>query len=174
MTMTMSRFGIGQIKDMQVPEGWSRTEQNNVDLSSMIIFTPSDDLEVQLGFYYRGTPISVRDGQAFRALLQTDKGSLAQDDLAGIRNVLADIADDSRFHIFSAGTSTFNGRRVLVVQGRWQANQYESFEMFIDAGKDGTVVQQIYFVAPPDKFDALLPSIKECLDSICWVDPAAD
>jgi hypothetical protein len=118
---------------------------------------------------WRPHSVSRSDGEAFQALLQADKGSLTAPDLASIKNVLADVADDLQFQIFSATTSNFNGRIALVVQGRWQANQYESFEIFIDAANKGTVVQQVYFVAPPDKFEALLPSIKECLASICWV-----
>jgi hypothetical protein len=173
MTMTRERFGSGQIKNICVPDGWSCAQQNNADLSSLVIFTPPDDLSVQLGFYYRGLPISARAGIAFQQLLQTEKEKLSADDLDQIKIVLADVSDQCLFQIFSATTTKLSDRPVLIVQGRWQANQYESYEIFIDAAAQGTVVQQIYFVAPKDKFEALLPAIKQCLASISWDDLTA-
>lgn len=164
------RFSIGQISDMQVPDDWVKVEQGNPgDLSSLILFTPRDDQSAQLGFYYRGTPISPRSGEKFRNLLRENSGVLSGDQVDELKEVLGDLAAMDKFVLSSASTVVLNGRTVLLTAGSWLSTGYDSYELLIDAGQGGAVVQQVYFVAPSAQFEALLPTITSCIATIDWV-----
>jgi hypothetical protein len=163
------RFSIGQINDMQVPDDWVKVEQDDPDLSSLILFTPPDDQSAQLGFYYRGIPISPRSGEKFRNLLQENPGILSGEQIDELDEVLGDLAAVDKFVLSSVSTLPINGHTVLLTEGRWLSTEYDSYELLIDAGQGGAVVQQVYFVAPPAQFEALIGMIKNCISTIDWV-----
>lgn len=163
------RLSIGQISDMQLPDGWVKVEQDDSDLSSLILFTPPDDQRAQLGFYYRGIPISPRSGEKFRSLLRQNPGIVSGDQLDELYEVLGDLAAMDEFVLSSVSTFVLNGRTVLLAEGRWVSTEYDSYELLIDAGQGGAVVQQVYFIAPPARFEVLLPTITRCIATIDWV-----
>ncbi|MFZ0714242.1 hypothetical protein [Mycobacterium sp.] len=154
---------------MQLPDDWVKVEQDDPDLSSLILFTPPDDQRAQLGFYYRGIPISPRSGEKFRNLLQQNSGVLSGEQVDELHEVLGDLAAVDEFVLSSVSTFVLNGRTVLLVEGSWVSTKYDSYELLIDAGQGGAVVQQVYFVAPSARFDALLPTITSCIATIDWV-----
>jgi hypothetical protein len=160
---------IGQVKEIHLPQGWSKVEQPTADVSSLVVFTPAHELTSQLGFYYRGKPISQDDGAAFEKLLSEHKRALLPNELEKLRYVLADLADLEQFRIRSAEITNLSGRNVLVVEGRWLVSDSDTYEIFINAGDAGTIVQQIYFIAPKDKFYRQIKLIKEALKSIQWL-----
>ena len=167
-TESWTEFSIGQIKRIRIPTDWLKVEQNNPDLSSLVVFHPPSNPMVQLGFYYRGRPLSQSIGEAFQSLLSADARDLTPSQLTPIAAVLDDVFSIEQFHLAGASVQNISGRNVLAVKGRWLSTENESYEIFIDAGRTGTVVQQVYFVAPASEFVQYIDAVMESINALEW------
>lgn len=163
-------LSFGQVKQISLPAGWLKVPLTTDGLSSLEVYSPADSEKSQLAFYYRGTPLSQDVGEAFQAVLDENKGMLLARDLDNIRYILNERADPEKFQISSVETTSLNGRVLLVVQGRWLSKDTYSYELFIDAGQSGAIVQQIFFLAPKEQYHLHISEVKESLKSIQWVD----
>ncbi len=161
------KFSIGQIKEISLPQNWIKVNEQNCE-EDLVVFTNSDDVATQIGFYYRGKPISHSEGRVLEQCLQKEQ-ILSLDNLDSLKSVLADFSYAEKFLLQSIVTSNLNGRIVLIVQGAWMKSQSLNYEILINASGDGTVVQQVFFKAPADVFTRQLPAIKQIFDTIVWI-----
>lgn len=159
---------FGQIESIDLPAKWSRTNVTAEGIASLAVFTPSDEPNAQLAFYYRGMPISQQFGEAFKNVLEKNPGVLLPRDMDSISYILNDRKDSDKYQMTSVETINLNGRIVLLVQGSWSGTDATSYEVFINAGRSGCLVQQIAFVAPKESFHRHVQKVKESLKTIEW------
>jgi hypothetical protein len=82
--------------------------------------------------------------------------------------MLRERANPEVFHILSARTQDLNGKRVLLLEGRYTEIQKDLYEVFIDADGTGRVVQEVYFLAPKIEYLHYLKAVKIAFSSIEW------
>ena len=162
---------LGQLKKMNMPVGW----QPGPDYSqrqhsgSYQEFHPAGDPECQLGFYYRGRRTSEAAGENFHNVLSRPPHALSEGEYMSLKEVLRDKAKQPEdFMVRAARTEDLNGKRVLVVEGRYTGNQNDSKHIFIDSDGSGTAVQEIFFQAPKDKFGAFIGEANQAMHTARW------
>lgn len=161
---------IGQIKEIEIPNGWFKLPAADNGFDDLVAYSPALTDKSKLAFYYRGKPLSQDSGTAFEAVLQRNKGVLLPMDLDNVRWVLDELGDPEKFQISSAETMDLNGRVILLVQGRWLRDDFYSYDLFINAGDSGTIVQQVFFIAPKDQYFQHLSQVKDALKTVQWLD----
>lgn len=161
----------GQIKDMTLPKDWVEGgpyKINGPGTRSFREVHPTENPDVLIGFFYRGLKISEDGGKNFHGILDKPPHSLSPDELTSLSDVLRDKGNHQDFTMYSAKTMDWNGKKVLVVEGRYKELQQDALEIFIDANNDGRVVQEVYYQAPKDSFLKYLKAAKDSLRSIQW------
>ncbi len=162
----------GQIAEMTLPKGWVGGApykfSGGIGTRSFREVHPADAPNAMLCFYYRGLPISADGGKAFHDLLQKPPHALTEDELKSLSEVLRDKARPEDFKVSSVRTQDWNGRRVLVVEGRYPGIQEDTTEIFVDASGDGRAVQEIYYQAPTDVYAKYATAAKDSMKSIDW------
>jgi hypothetical protein len=164
MTMIIDH---GQIKRLVLPDDWL---EHTADSGSANLreFQPTGRQDVRLCLYYRGLPMSTESGGAFKNILHAEKHFLSLDELEAIGELLEDSGDIDLFQPQAIQTSDIGDRRVLVVEGRWLEQGWDTYSLFVSCDETGCVVQQIYFLAPTVQYTGLLPLVKQILESIEW------
>ncbi len=161
----------GQIKDMTLPKDWVEGGPYKIDgpgTRSFREFHPTENPEALIGFFYRGLKIGEAGGKNFHDILDKPPHSLSQAELTSLSDVLRDKGKPEDFAVYSAKTMDWNGKKVLVVEGRYKELQQDALEIFVDADNDGRVVQEVYYQAPKDSFLKYLKAAKDSLRSIQW------
>lgn len=162
----------GQISDMVLPKGWkvgvqSQNVQGNSDYRD---FRPEGDSDsnARLCFFYRGRVTSRASGERFHTLLKAPDHVLSGKELESLKEVLRDKVTPG-FSLLSARTEELNGKRVLMIEGRFVEIQQDVRAILVDAnGTTGRVVQEIYYQAPKDSYLRYLKHAKESMNSIEW------
>jgi hypothetical protein len=131
-------------------------------------FKPANTEDVRLCLYYRGQPISDSAGQTIQAVLGEKPHSLTTREIADLNEVLDDIAYPELFSILSIRTDDLNGKRILLVEGRWLKEQWDTYSLFISCNESGTIIQQVYFLAPVRQYANFIAMVKRCLGAIEW------
>ncbi len=160
----------GQISDIVLPEGWKAVAQaDNVQGNSVYNdYRPTSDSSVRISFFYRGRVTSRTAGARFHALLQEPNHILSSKEIESLKETLRDKGNNG-FSVLSARTDDLNGKRVLIVEGRYDEIQQDNRSIYIDAdGTTGRVVQEIYYQAPRDSYLRYLKQAKESMNSIRW------
>lgn len=161
---------LGQIKKMEMPIGWeagpdySRRQHS----ASYQEFHPNGQKDCQLGFYYRGRRTSESAGEKFHDILSAADHELSKAEYRSLEEVLRDKAKDDDFTVKSARTEELNGKRVLIVEGRYNKNQNDSKHIFIDSDGTGTAVQEVFFQAPKDKFALYANAASQSMKTVRW------
>jgi hypothetical protein len=160
----------GQVKAMRLPQGWVEAEVNHqpFDLATTRMFHPEGNPQTRLCFYYRGGPVSPNSAGHFCKLLEQSPHELTESEWWEIQEVLGDAAVPGSFEKAAASSRDWQGKRVVVLQGRWPEEQQDSFSLFINADGGGLHVQEIHFVAAAEDFAKHLPSAQGALESIKW------
>src|SRR4030095_14258449 len=160
----------GQVKRMTLPGGWQEREidLDDHDLASLREFNPPGVPQVRLCFYYRGIPIDAESASRFRDLLEKPAHDLEPGELEAVDLVLGNLAYADVFVIETKSTSELNGKRVLMITGRWLESKMRTWAMFIDADGTGSAVQEIHFIAPPEVYDSSLNEVQGALNSVEW------
>lgn len=160
---------LGQIKEMVIPEAWQASSDRPLGGTSMYAeFHPPDKAQVKLGFYYRGRRISKAAGATFRRILQYPDHVLSVQEFNVLEAVLQDKIDPADFVTLIAKTEWFNGKRVLVIEGRYQEIQEEHRSIIVDADGTGTVVQEIFYQAPREMYLQYYRCATLAMKSIIW------
>lgn len=161
----------GQIAEMTLPEGWVEAPpvvfSGGQGMKSRRVIHPPDLPAVRLTFFYRGLPMNRRAGQAFLKVLQQPPHDISDEEWNSLTVLLRD-RDPEEFTRFTARTEDWNGRRVLVVEGRYLELQEDNLEIFVDAVGDGRTVQEILYQAPKDLYNRYLRGAETALKSIKW------
>jgi len=164
--------GHGQIAEMSLPKGWIEGApyrfSGGIGTRSFREIHPPDDPNAMLCFYYRGLPISQEGGQKFHDVLSKPPHDLSPEELKSLSEVLRDKAKPEDFTRKSARTEERNGKRVLIVEGRYPGIQENTSEIFVDASGDGRVVQEIYYQAPEAVYSKYAQAAEDSMHSIKW------
>jgi hypothetical protein len=162
----------GQIAEMTLPVGWVEAPpyrfRGGVGMRSFRKVYPPEAPQVVLGFYYRGLPTTEESARGFHAILSEPPHALRHPELNALAEVLRDKAHREDFAARTVRTEDVNGKRVLVVQGTYTIIQEDCLEIFVDARRDGAVIQEIFFQAPTAEFRQYLPAAKRAFQSIIW------
>ncbi|MCA9802457.1 MAG: hypothetical protein KC777_10855 [Cyanobacteria bacterium HKST-UBA02] len=94
--------------------------------------------------------------------------SSGRDEFQSLGEILRGKEKDELFQLDSASTETINGKRVLMLEGRYKSNDLRTMSMLIDSDGTGEAVQEVALVSPPDRFAALKGTTREMFDSIKW------
>lgn len=168
----------GQIAEMTLPTGWVEDPpvqfSGGVGMKSRRVIHPPEAPRVRLVFFYRGLPMSQKAGKRFFDVLQGPPHDLTEQEWDSLAVLLRDREDPSEFMRFAARTEDWNGRRVLVVEGRYLEIQEDNFEIFIDAVGDGRTVQEVIYQAPTDVYNKYWRIAEGSLKTIRWKQPAED
>jgi hypothetical protein len=160
----------GQVK-MTVPKSWKEgeTNQNQVVGDSYRDFCINGDRDARLSFFYRGRRCSEAMGKLFLKALKAPPQELSDSDFIVLQPVTRMPKD---FVKKSARTEDLNGRHVLVVEGSQsfgKSDQEDVKAIYIDSDGTGTAVQEIYFLAKPNKFKEHLAEVNKALKAIVWI-----
>ncbi|MBX3135959.1 hypothetical protein KF707_06965 [Candidatus Obscuribacterales bacterium] len=168
--MTTEVVDHGQIKRLLLPAGWTETATTGSDNheQSLREFSPQDSEDTRLCFYYRGFPYELPTGAAFKAVLEAPPHSLPAKEIKSIAGMLEEICQPDSFKPLAIHTQVTGGRTLLVVEGRWLRQEWDTYSLYIAADDSGCVVQQIYFLAPTSSYPKYVKEIKECLRNIEW------
>jgi hypothetical protein len=122
----------------------------------------------------RGASFELTDDGAknFQEYLKNDpgkqlKGEKAESDLAEVLgNGVYD--NEGNFETVSLHTKIIDGKKVLVLEADWKEAQppMRSYGVFIDTKGDGKHIDQVWFIAPAQRYAKLLPEAKRSIESI--------
>lgn len=163
-------IGIGQVAEMNLPPGWKegQPEKSGSGTSSFREFHAADSPEAKLCFYYRGRRISEEGGRHFHNLLEKPPHNLSAEEVQSLGEALRDRANPDDFNMLVAKTEDINGKRVLVIEGRYKEIQQDTRALLVDSDGSGTAVQEIYYQAPKDLFPKYLLAASSAMKSIQW------
>jgi len=162
----------GQIGTMTLPEGWveapPREFMGGIGTRALREFYPPEQPEARLYLYYRGLPVSTTAGARFHKLLQAPPHNLTENELQLLSEALEDKANPDDFIVSDARIDDWNGKRVLVIEGKYTEVELDCLELFIDASSDGRAIQEVYYQAPHEVYSKYLPAARASLQSITW------
>lgn len=159
----------GQVKSMQLPEGWFEREvEETTSHTFMRQFQAADNEEVTLSFYYRGHRTSDGDATNFLRVLGQPDHELSSEEAKSVRSIIRNASDADWFLTNSIRTENLKGKCVLMLEGIWKASDLADLGVFVDSDGTGSAVQEIHFTAPKDEYSKYLAMIEEALKSVKW------
>lgn len=160
----------GQIRRLTGPAGWEAGQPptGREHGPSYRELHPAGDKDCQLGFYYRGKRCSEAGAKAFKDVLDKPAHELTPAELRSVREIVRDKANTEDFEVKSAKTEELNGKKTMILEGRYKQNQNDARHLFIDADGTGSSVQEIFFQAPKDKYPKYAPAAEQSIKSIQW------
>ncbi len=160
----------GQIERFNLPVEWVEVEvaRKANALWTMREFRPAQTSDVRISIFHRGGPVSDSSAKSFREVLNQPLHSLSYDEFWSVQQVLRDAALPDQFELLLAETIEVNGLTVLSVHGSWPKLKVDSYGIFIDADGLATQVQEIYFFAPRNQYDAYWSDVQNAIRSIKW------
>lgn len=163
-------FSIGQIESISIPPGWEELyEEKGRDVPFTIRrFQPPDDENAILAFFYRGRRLDNETGNKFRQVLSRSAHVLNQHEFNELSAVLRDKNDPEEFQLVIAKTEDFNGKRVLIVEGRYLGTSEDNRHMYIDSDGTGTAVQEVFYQAHRHIFPRYYKLAASAMRTIQW------
>jgi len=162
---------VGQV-NIGVPKTWKayRDVSNSIGNDHYEDYMINGDKDAVLSFYYRGKRCNDYSGKAFLKTLKAPPHELTDDEFATLQEIMR-VKNSKVFTKKSARTEDINGKRVLVVEGTQEKGKPEEKEeksLFIDSDGTGTAVQEVFFLAPLNKYREHLAEVNKALSSINW------
>lgn len=159
----------GYVKSMKLPSSWIDCSRPRPEWAGPFwrTFRPASGSKVRLSFFDRGRPISESGGSALKGLLEKVPSVLTPSDLRSLGDVLRDAALVDEFNFLNARSEMFNGRPVIVIEGRWNELQ-EDCLWYITADAECTWVYEIIYQAPKLDYPLHLKQVRDCLKTIEW------
>lgn len=159
----------GQVKRMQLPEGWLEREPPPRTSHTFIReFQAADNEEVTLSFFYRGHRTAAGDAENFLSVLAKPAHELSTEEADSIRVVIRDASEGKWFSTNSIRTEDLKGKSVLVLEGVWKQSDVADLGIFVDSDGTGSAVQEIHFLAPKTEYAKYLRVVDEALQSVKW------
>lgn len=165
-----SELSRGHLK-LSVPKGWSHSrtkERSESKTENYVLYSPREDDSVMFWYYFRGTKVNQRTAQNFRRILEQPAHSLSPKELTSINTVMRDKAKLENFRTLFARTREFNGKMVLVVEGRYVDDEQDAITIYIDADGTGQTVEELHYRAPKEHYMCYLRAVKSAFQSIEW------
>jgi hypothetical protein len=162
----------GQIKSMEVPATWQLLENHDPQSAnpSWLKFGPANVLNVEMYLYFRGRPLAGDARESLKSILAPKPHQLTRKQIDSIGELLRDACLIDAFNFLNVRTQEWNGRKVLIVEGRWNQIMHDRFWMFVPEDPECETVQEIWFQAPVEQFPAQLKYARQALNSIEWID----
>jgi hypothetical protein len=162
-----SIISTGQIESMNVPTGW--VKRGKVSLragAGLVEYNPVGQENVRLKSFYRGNSVSDEAASAFKDCLNKPPHLLKPEELKGLSEILRDKAYDFKG---SAKTEDLNGKRVLVLEGRYSDEKHTSTQtIYVDSDGTGSAIQEIAYTASGKDYTANLVKAQKAFKSIVW------
>lgn len=161
---------VGQIGTMKLPSGFveGESERGTVGSNMFQEYHLAADPSVKLYLEYRGFKMSKATGGKFHDILAEPPHKLSAEELKSLGEMFDTRSNPSEFHTQIAKTQDVDGKRVLVLEGRYLKHDLQARTMFIDADDTGRVVQQVTFQTPMDKRSQYFNDGINALESIKW------
>ncbi len=159
---------LGKIERITISDSWNLAA-NGDDSGDLITYEHRDDKDVNLSFFYRGKPLGQRTSENLLKILTLPSHSLSPEEHLSAETILRDAAELEYFDLDTFCSAEINGQMILLAKGFWKLSNLSSYAAFISSSEDeGTRIDEIYFLAPPEKFERFLPLFQETLNSIQW------
>lgn len=155
----------GPIRRMLLPDNWKKLPDPD-DFTHK--YARENEKDVEIYFFFRGKPVSNTTASRFCALLAKPPHKLDSEELLDLEVVIRDASEDVYFTLTETHTQLLNGLMVYVVQGHWKLSEVDSLGIFVDCDGDGKIIEEIYYLAPPDRFQMYLLEVRQALNSIEW------
>lgn len=162
---------LGKIKSMSLPDGWvAGAPEPNRGVPGRVYryFHAPQSKDVQICYFNRGPAMYKQFADGFRDILSKPAHKLSPEEIPYLRELLREMANPKHFQLNNASTIDHNGKRVLLLEGRYIGIQHDVRELFIDSDGTGQFVQEIYYKAPAAVFQANLPAAIKAFQSIVW------
>ncbi|CAN5561751.1 hypothetical protein BH10CYA1_BH10CYA1_26270 [soil metagenome] len=162
----------GRIKTMEMPATWQLLEDHNPQSAnpSWLKFCPPNMPAVEMFLYFRGRPLTSSAQENLKVILSANSNQLTLKQIESIGELLREAYLIDAFNFLDVRTQDWNGQRVLIVEGRWNQIINDRFWMFIPGNSECETVQEIWFQAPVEQYQAQLKYARQALKSIQWVD----
>jgi hypothetical protein len=162
----------GQIKSMELPPSWQLIEDYRPGTASpsYVRFGPAMPPNVELYLFYPGRPLPGGVQEALRTILSAKEGQLTAKQIESLSIMLREATLPDAFNFLNARSQDWNGKRVIIVEGRWNQIQQDRFWMFIPHSPDCETHQEVWFQAPVEVYPAQLKFARQALNSIQWTD----
>jgi len=161
---------IGPVSTMVIPADWrpGRQRHNTLGLSFYEEYTPPGEPETILYFYFRGVPLEPEQAGAFKQVLKAPPHTLSEAEVEKIKPLLAGKASPDAFEILSLATELINGKHVLMLTGIYKGEEKPMIELFVDLDGSGSLLHEIEYQAPLDKYTVYLPQMEAAFKSLSW------
>ena len=167
--MIQDVLNIGAVDKMALPTGWVKgAEQNHVGgQGSTSQFLAPGKSDVEITFFDRGFRYH-SNGAAFREVLKKPPHVLSPQELKDLGSILGNYSDPRAFTMSACRTEDINGKRVVVIEGKWNAEGHQSYSLLTDPEGKGETVQEIYYKAPAADYKTYLQPALQAMKSIRW------
>lgn len=167
---TIQLENFGPVKELQIPENWiqENTKRNQNALKSFIKYHHPHDTNIQICVHYKGLPVSDNSALLFSKVLESDIENLTTSNLDSLQEILGNLAISQEFKTEESKLVSKNGKRLLQVDGSWVNLSLKSRSYFIDAREDGSIVYELYFASPTEKFDEYWAEVDRSIQSVVW------
>lgn len=161
---------VGQIRWMTLPESWveGASQSRIAGHGTFCEYHPPESPDTNICFFYRGRAIRSTTAETFSSLLCKKPHFLTARELESISDVIRDKSDSEVFSVLFAKTAYWNGKCVLIVEGRYKNYNEDTFAIFVDAAGTGLFVQEIYFQSPRSQYVRYRKEAKDALATIEW------
>lgn len=166
----VSVFNLGSIKTMAIPAIWKslpleHSSSRTPDQVSQP-YALKEDETVRFILFYRGKQVYPDIASDFLNVLKEPPHELDTREYASIEVVLRHMSEDDFFAREFVRTESINGKTVLTAQGIWKESGLKNLGVFINGNADGSLIDELHYYAPQEKFDRFLPAAKEILASL--------
>ena len=160
---------LGAVEQMNLPAGWTQGEEKTgiAGQGSSKQFLAPGSKDVEITAFDRGRRYS-SNAAAFQDILGKAPHVLSPKELESISTILGNYSDSRAFKMSACKTEDLNGKRVVVIEGTWNAVGHESYSVLANPDGKGETVQEIYFKAPAGEYKSHLNSAMQAIKSIRW------
>lgn len=160
----------GQIKSMELPEGWLECPLEKRTASDYIReFRAPTNEDVKIAFYYRGNRIGQGGATDFLTVLALPDHELSSEEFESVDVVVRNASDADFFLLSSSRTETIKGKRLLIVEGIWKKSGLVDLGLFIDSDKTGSAVQEVHYEAPEKDYEHFVEQVEKAFQTIVWL-----
>lgn len=155
----------GQIKHMQLPDGWADDATQENKLGFIRSFKSPDCDKVQICHFTKHQLLSLQSNPIFVSLLAMPPHILDEAEWSSIALATYPAGNKRVFDLKESRTETLNGKTVLIIEGFWKEPKLHTYKIVSSMERQ---VEKVYFEAPPEAFFRFLPLVQEAFNTIVW------
>ncbi len=163
------RCDIGAINRITLPKDWVQglVRRNLLGHSFYEEYTAAGAPEVRLFFFYAGATVEASVAAAVKESLAQPSHVLSQKEASQLSPLLR-ARHGPAFVRQAFQTEDLNGRMVLLLTGSYTEDNKNMICMFIPCDEAASVILELEFQAPADKFANFRNAAVRSIKSICW------